>query len=171
LQLQQGTVKDRPVPHSATVNQPILMPDDPGMLAWRTFLTAHATVIRRLDAELEERESLALSDFDVLAQLHFAGGTLRMRDLADSVLLSRSGMTRRVDRLEAAGFVTREACETDRRGSMASLTVQGRDRLLRALPVHIQGISDHFLALLGEDELDSLKTTLAKLVPPDRRPA
>ncbi len=145
-------------------------PDDPGMLAWRMFLTAHATVIRRLDAELEERESLALSDFDVLVQLHFAGGTLRMRDLADSVLLSRSGMTRRVDRLEAAGYVSRVACETDRRGSMASLTDEGRQRLHRALPVHVQGIAEHFLGHFAPDELTSLRTTLAKLVPPDRRP-
>lgn len=144
--------------------------DDPGMLAWRMFLTAHATVIRRLDAELEMRESLSLSDFDVLAQLHFAGGTLRMRDLADGVLLSRSGMTRRVDRLETAGYVSRAACETDRRGSMASLTDAGRQRLLRALPVHLQGIADYFLAPLGVDELASVRTTLAKLVPPERRP-
>jgi DNA-binding MarR family transcriptional regulator len=144
--------------------------DDPGILAWRTFLTAHATLIRRLDAELEEREALSLSDFDVLAQLHFAGGTLRMRDLADSVLLSRSGMTRRVDRLEAAGFVSRAACETDRRGSMASLTDAGRERLDRALPVHVQGIADHFLCHLAPDELATLRTTLAKLLPPDLRP-
>jgi len=157
-------VHQEPVPASSV---PI---DDPGMLAWRTFLTAHATLIRRLDAELEEREALALSDFDVLAQLHFAGGTLRMRDLADSVLLSRSGMTRRVDRLEAAGFVSRAACETDRRGSMASLTDAGRERLERALPVHVQGISDHFLCHLAPDELTTLRSTLAKLLPADSRP-
>jgi DNA-binding MarR family transcriptional regulator len=156
--------------HEEPVSTPIPLPNDPGMLAWRTFLTAHATVIRRLDAELEERESLALSDFDVLVQLHFAGGTLRMRDLADSVLLSRSGMTRRVDRLEAAGYVSRAACETDRRGSMASLTDAGRERLERALPVHVQGIADHFLCHLAPDELASLRTTLAKLVPPERQP-
>ncbi len=152
------------------VSTPLPPADDPGMLAWRVFLTAHSTVIRRLEAELEERESLALSDFDVLVQLHFAGGTLRMRDLADSVLLSRSGMTRRVDRLEAAGYVERAACETDRRGSMAHLTDAGRQRLLRALPVHIRGIADHFLAPLGSDDLAAIRTTLAKLVPPENRP-
>lgn len=144
--------------------------DDPGMLAWRTFLTAHATVVRRLEAELEEQESLALSDFDVLVQLHLAGGTLRMRDLAESVLLSRSGMTRRVDHLEAEGFVSRVACETDRRGSFAHLTNAGRERLQKALPVHLRGIADHFLTPLGAEELASIRTTLAKLVPPDRRP-
>ena len=149
---------------------PLPLPDDPGMLAWRMFLTAHSTVIRQLEAELEEHEALALSDFDVLVQLHLAGGTLRMRDLAESVLLSRSGMTRRVDRLEAAGYVSRVACETDRRGSMASLTDIGRERLEHALPVHVQGITEHFLAPFGAEELAIIRSTLAKLVPPDQRP-
>lgn len=153
-----------------TLATSLLPTDDPGMLAWRTFLTAHATVVRSLEAELEAQESLALSDFDVLVQLHFAGGTLRMRDLAESVLLSRSGMTRRVDRLEAEGFVSRVACETDRRGSFAHLTNAGRERLQKALPVHLQGIADHFLTPLGAEELASIRTTLGKLVPPDRRP-
>jgi DNA-binding MarR family transcriptional regulator len=138
--------------------------DDPGMLAWRTFLTAHAGLMRRLEAELEERESLALTDFDVLVQLHFAGGTLRMRDLADSVLLSRSGMTRRVDRLEEAGYVSRFACETDRRGSMAQLTDAGRERLLGALPVHVRGIEAHFLAKLSPAELEMVRSTLSKVL-------
>jgi DNA-binding MarR family transcriptional regulator len=146
-------------------------PDEPGMLAWRTFLTAHATVIRRLEAELEEHESLALSDFDVLVQLNAAGGTLRMRDLAESVLLSRSGLTRRVDRLEAAGYVSRHACETDRRGSFAQLTTSGRERLQHALPIHVRGIEEHFLAQLDAGELAAIQTTLAKIVPSERRPA
>ena len=149
---------------------PLPRPDEPGMLAWRTFLTAHATVIRRLEAELEERESLALSDFDVLVQLNAAGGTLRMRDLADSVLLSRSGLTRRVDRLESAGYVSRQACETDRRGWYAQLTAAGRERLERALPVHVRGIEEHFLSALDSTELATIQATLAKVVPPDRRP-
>ena len=146
-------------------------PDEPGMLAWRTFLTAHATVIRRLEAELEEHESLALSDFDVLVQLNAAGGTLRMRDLAESVLLSRSGLTRRVDRLQAAGYVSRLACETDRRGSFAKLTDAGRERLQHALPIHVRGIEEHFLAQLDAGELAAIQTTLAKIVPSERRPA
>jgi DNA-binding MarR family transcriptional regulator len=144
--------------------------DSPGMLAWRTFLTAHATIIRALEAELEADPDLALSDFDVLAQLQVAGGTLRMRDLADRVLLSRSGLTRRIDRLEGAGYVQRTACETDRRGSYARLTDAGRDRLTNALPVHLRGIEDHFIAPLDADELTAIGATLAKVVPPDRRP-
>jgi DNA-binding MarR family transcriptional regulator len=144
--------------------------DSPGMLAWRTFLTAHATIIRALEAELEAEQGLALSDFDVLAQLNVAGGTLRMRDLADRVLLSRSGLTRRIDRLEAIGYVERTACETDRRGSYARLTDAGRDRLLTAMPVHVRGIADHFIAPLDADELATIGATLAKVVPPERRP-
>lgn len=152
------------------VSEPHLASDDPGILAWRTFLTAYSTVIRRLEAELEERQALALSDFDVLIQLHFAGGTLRMRELAERALLSRSGMTRRVDRLEAAGYVERTACDTDRRGSFAQLTEAGRERLLRALPVHVRGIDEHFLEPLSAEELATIRTTLAKILPPDRRP-
>jgi DNA-binding MarR family transcriptional regulator len=140
------------------------------MLAWRTFLTAHATVIRALEAELEAEEGLALSDFDVLAQLNAGGGTLRMRDLADRVLLSRSGLTRRVDRLVDAGYVERAACETDRRGSYARLTDEGRRRLFAAMPVHVRGIADHFIAPLDATELASIGSTLAKVVTPDRRP-
>ena len=150
--------------HEELVSTPLPQPDDPGMLAWRMFLTAHASVIRQLEAELEQRQSLALSDFDVLVQLHFAGGTLRMRDLAESVLLSRSGMTRRVDRLEEAGYVSRFACETDRRGSMAQLTDAGRERLETALPVHVKGIETHFLAKLSPAELEMVRSTLAKVL-------
>jgi DNA-binding MarR family transcriptional regulator len=143
---------------------PTLVADDPGILAWRTFLTAHATIIRRLEAELEDRESLALSDLDVLIQLHLAGGTLRMRDLAERALLSRSGMTRRVDRLEADGYIVRTACDTDRRGSFAQLTDVGRDRLVAALPSHLQGIETHFVAKLTAAELDMVRSTLSKVL-------
>jgi DNA-binding MarR family transcriptional regulator len=141
-----------------------LVADDPGILAWRTFLTAYATIIRRLEAELEDQQSLALSDLDVLIQLHRAGGTLRMRDLAERALLSRSGMTRRVDRLEEDGFIVRTACATDRRGSFAQLTDAGRDRLVAALPSHLRGIETHFVAKLSPDELDTVRSALSKVL-------
>jgi DNA-binding MarR family transcriptional regulator len=140
------------------------VPDEPGLLAWRAFLTAHATIIRRLEAELEADESLALSDLDVLIQLHRAGGTLRMRDLAERALLSRSGMTRRVDRLEAEGYIVRTACATDRRGSYAQLTEAGRDRLVSALPCHVRGIETHFVAKLSPAELEMVHASLSKVL-------
>ena len=147
-----------------------LVADDPGILAWRTFLTAYATIIRRLETELEDQESLGLSDLDVLIQLHRAGGTLRMRDLAERALLSRSGMTRRVDRLEEDGYIVRTACATDRRGSFAQLTDAGRDRLIAALPSHLRGIETHFVAKLSPVELDTVRSALSKVLsdPPTR---
>ena len=147
-----------------------LVTDEPGILAWRAFLTAHATIIRRLEAELVADESLALSDLDVLIQLHRAGGTLRMRDLAERALLSRSGMTRRVDRLEEQGYIVRAACATDRRGSFAHLTDSGRDRLLAALPAHLRGIDTHFIGKLSPGELDSIRVALSKVVTDARPP-
>ena len=161
--MSEGTVTTPQARSSATA-------DNPGMLAWRTFLAAHATIIRALEAELEADQDLALSDFDVLAQLQLAGGTLRMRDLADRVLLSRSGLTRRIDRLESAGYVERTACETDRRGSYARLTDAGGDRLTKALPIHLRGIEQHFIAPLDAEELAAIGATLAKVVPADQRP-
>jgi DNA-binding MarR family transcriptional regulator len=156
------------------VTEPAVTParlaaDSPGMLAWRTFLTAHATLIRALEAELEAEQDLALSDFDVLAQLHAAGGTLRMRDLADRVLLSRSGLTRRVDRLEGAGYVERAACET----TAAGRTPASPTTAATASSGRCRSTSGHRRPLhrpLDADELAAIGATLAKVVPPDRRP-
>jgi DNA-binding MarR family transcriptional regulator len=129
--------------------------------AWRTFLRAHATVIRELERELAAEQDLALTDFDVLVQLANAPDRrLRMSELADALLLSRSGATRLVDRLVADGLVERVVCEDDRRGQWAALTDQGRDRLRRASPVHLRGIEEHFLDRLSADDLASLRRML-----------
>src|SRR6478672_2417826 len=109
--------------------------------AWRTFLQAHATLVRRLETDLENETGLALADFDVLVQLAFAGGRLRMTELADKALISRSGMTRRVARLVDEGLVGRCSAETDARGVVVSLTPAGEDRLLATAPVHARGIN------------------------------
>ena len=85
--------------------------DDPRLGAWRAFLYAQATLLARLDAELQAEAGLTLAELDALAQIAFAGQQrLRMGELADRVLLSRSGVTRLVDRLVRQGYVTREAC-------------------------------------------------------------
>src|SRR5436309_15531686 len=81
------------------------LPSASGLEAWESFLRAQATLMRRLEVDLAEATGLALADFDVLAQLARAGGELRMTDLAERALISRSGMTRRVARLGAAGPV------------------------------------------------------------------
>ena len=107
---------------------------------WRTFLRAHATVTRRLEAELVAEQGLPLASYDVLVQLSEAPDrSLRMTELADRVLLSRSGLTRLADRLERDGLLRREACPSDARGTLAVLTDAGLQRLEQAWPTHRAG--------------------------------
>src|SRR4051794_22475298 len=105
--------------------------------AWRGFLRTHARLVRELDEELTERHGLQLSSYDVLVQLDEApGGRLRMSPLADAVLLSRSGLSRLVTRLEGQGLLERLECPNDARGSFALITDKGRERLDEARPTH-----------------------------------
>ncbi len=135
------------------------------LLAWRTFLRAHATVTRRLEAELVAGHDLALASYDVLVQLSEAPGrALRMTDLAERVLLSRSGLTRLVDRLERDGLVRREACPSDARGTLAVLTDAGLARLRDAWPTHLRGVAEHVTGRLDADEVAQLAVLLGKLV-------
>src|SRR6266568_6582432 len=105
------------------------VPGRRGLEAWRTMLRAHATLMRRLDTDLERATGLALADFDVLAQLAEAHGDLRMTELADRALISRSGMSRRVGRLADQGLVHRSKAGTDGRGVVVALTEAGMARL------------------------------------------
>jgi len=135
--------------------------------AWKAFLRAQAALIRTLDRELEVERGLPITFFDVLAQLSNAGGQMRMSELADAVLLSRSGVTRLVDRMVRAGFVRREACETDRRASYATITPEGKRALNRAMPVHLRGIEEHFGRHLSCDEAKTLAAALGRMVASD----
>src|SRR4051794_19257333 len=115
------------------------------MHAWRSFLTAHARVLRSLEAELVAEQGLSLVSYDVLVQLAEAPGRrLRMAELADRVLLSRSGVTRLVDRLERAGLVARQRVMADGRGVIAELTECGLERLRTASGTHLAGVVRHF---------------------------
>src|SRR5947207_15567201 len=89
------------------------LPGRRGLEAWRSLLRAHATLMRQLDTDLERMTGLALADFDVLAQLALAHGELRVTELADRALISRSGMSRRVARLADQGLVRRVRADTD----------------------------------------------------------
>src|SRR6059058_1897229 len=115
------------------------IPGGRGLKAWDALLRAHATLLRRLETDLESRTGLALADFDVLAQLAIAGGALRMTELAGRAPISRSGMTRRVARLVREGVVRRAHADADARGVVVQLTKAGLDRLNVAAPVHIRG--------------------------------
>src|SRR5437899_4651255 len=106
------------------------LPGRRGLEAWRSLLRAHATLMRQLDTDLERTTGLALADFDVLAQLALAHGELRVTELADRALISRSGMSRRVARLADQGLVRRARADTDGRGTVVAITATGLARLV-----------------------------------------
>lgn len=134
-----------------------LSPRDPRIGAWRDFLTVHARLERMLDEDLRAEHDLSLAEYDALLQLAEAPGRrLRMHQLADRVLLSRSGVTRLIDRLVRDGSVERDTCRTDARGAEAVLTAAGLDRLRTAAPTHLRGIGDHFIDAIEPADLQSV---------------
>jgi DNA-binding MarR family transcriptional regulator len=140
------------------------VPGRRGLGAWGSLLRAHATLMRRLDTDLERETGLALADFDVLAQLARAHGELRITELADRALISRSGMSRRVARLVDEGLVRRERASSDARGVVVALTKKGMARLGETAPVHARGISELFIAQLDDQELALLEGALNKVI-------
>ena len=136
--------------------------------AWRGLLRTHAMLVKRLDAELEAAHGLPLTSYEVLLHLWNAEhGKMRMCDVAESVLLSRSGLTRLVDRLERDGFVERAACPDDARGSYAQLTEAGRQKLAEARGTHLAGVREHFLSRLSSSQLDVHAEDWEKVIPGD----
>ncbi len=144
----------------------------PGFDAWRAFIVSHAIVTRRLDEELRSEHGISLGEYDALVQLAYAEGrTLRMSALADLVLLSRSGVTRLVDRLVADGLVRRVSCPSDARGSFAVLTDSGLATLRAASSTHLRGVRDHFLSQLSSVQLDEVAEALGRVVAHAAEPA
>ena len=145
-------------------------PEPPGpspqaMAAWQSFLQAHTVVTRALERELVATQRLPLAEYDVLFQLSAApDGRLRMAQLADRVLLSRSGLTRLVERLEGVGLVRREVCPSDARGAYAVLTTTGRARLGAAMAGHLRSVQEHFGDVLDCQQMESLRVALDQLV-------
>src|SRR5437660_287265 len=139
------------------------LPDGRGVAAWGALLRAHAALMRQLGTDLERQTGLGLGDFDVLAQLAQAGGELRMTELAARAFTSRSGLTRRVARLVDEGLVHRATPDDDARGVVVVLTDAGVARLIEAVPVHLRGVRDLFVAKLNDQELAVLETALDKV--------
>lgn len=136
------------------------------LAAWRGLLRVHANVLKALDAEMEAMHGVQLTSYEVLIQLADAPDRrMRMCDLADSVLLSRSGMSRLVDRLERDGLLVRCACSHDARGAFACITEAGLALLEQARPTHVSGIRRRFLEQFSEDELRILGQFWDRLVP------
>ena len=143
----------------ATLSDPsdlrLLTPQE--LRAWRGMLRAQAALAKALDAQLEAAHGLQLSSYEVLMYLADAEHErMRMCDLASSILLSRSGLTRLVDRLQREGLLERVACSDDARGAFAKLTPAGREKLRAARETHLAGVRALFLELFSTEELDRL---------------
>lgn len=137
---------------------------DEELRAWRAFLRAYRSVSTALDAELTDERDISLGSYEVLLVLAKAPNrAMRMSELADTVVLSRSGVTRLVDRLEAEGLVERATCPTDARGLLAHLTDGGFRRLKSAAPTHLRGVREHFTGRLGPKDLEVLTGLLESI--------
>lgn len=141
---------------------------DDQLAAWSGFLMGHAQIVRALDADLEREHGLPLSSYDVLIQLSLVPDRrLRMFELADAIVLSRSGLTRLVDRLERAGLVERERGEVDPRQMYARLTDRGLEVLAEATPTHIAGIKERFLECLSDEQTKQLAAIWRAVLGPE----
>ncbi len=137
---------------------------------WATFLKAHAAVVRRLEHELAEERGLPLSWYDVLLELNAAPERrLRMQDLGERVVLSRTRVSRIVDEMVHDGMVAREPDPADRRAVFAVITDAGRATLRAAAPVYLRGIREHFTSHLSERELIAVGRSLEKVLDAQRR--
>ena len=141
---------------TSTTPAPVLLDSDE-LGAWRGLLRVHSAMTKALDAELAREHGLPLSSSEVLLFLADSPeGHMRMSELADRVLLSRSGLTRLVDRLERDGLLRRERCEDDARGWFAAITPKGRELFTRARKTHLEGVRERFLSRFTREELRTL---------------
>jgi DNA-binding MarR family transcriptional regulator len=153
-----------PVTRSAAAQK--LSPTE--LRAWRGMLRVHSRLVKALDAQLEHDHALPLTSYEVLLRLGDAEGQrMRMCDLADSILLSRSGLTRLVDRLEREGLLVRVACDDDARGSYAKLTPDGRAKLDASRATHLDGVRSLFIDHISDEELETLGRLWDRLIPND----
>ncbi len=133
--------------------------------AWAGFIRAHASIVKELDAELQAAHGLPLSSFDVLVQLSLAPeGRMQMYELAEAVHLSRSGLTRLVDRLERQGLLERQRGERDPRQVFACITRSGLERLAETTPTHLAGVRRRFLERLSQSQLEQLAIVWNRLL-------
>lgn len=127
-------------------------------------MRSHQALFRALDEELEREADIPFVNYDVLVQLANAGGRLRMRDLAGRLLVSRSGATRLIDRMERDGLVARERCSQDGRGQYAVLTPAGMAALERARPTHLRGVRQRFLEQIDDEQLMAIGAAFTRVL-------
>lgn len=133
------------------------------MQAWVSFVRTHSRIMKRLAADLDEAGEIPLGTYDVLVQLSEAGGQLRLKDLLVRVLLSQPGLSRKVERLEAAGLVARISDPNDGRGVIVALTDQGTDALRAGSVVHMGGISRDFTRHLTAAEAEIMINAMRRM--------
>jgi DNA-binding MarR family transcriptional regulator len=144
--------------------------DEFHLAAWRALLNTHAVLIDKIDHELAAAKVLPLSWYDVLLVLYEAPDRrLRMHEIASAIVLSRSGLTRLVDNLEAEGLLFRERSGTDRRGAYAVLTDKGLAALRQTWPVYSKGIAEHFARFLGDEEASILTDVFQRMLANDHK--
>ena len=136
--------------------------DETRKAAWSMLLVSRARLVEKIDHELAAANVVSFDWYDVLLWLEEAGGKLKMGELADSVLTSRSGLTRLVDRMEAVGYVKREHCDQDRRVVYAVLTDAGRAARVQAWTVYEPALVKHFARFLSEDDAITIHDALAR---------
>ncbi|MDX6257950.1 MAG: hypothetical protein QOJ11_4284 [Frankiales bacterium] len=137
------------------------------MSAWHSMLRAHASVVRRLEAELLAEHGLSLPAYEVLSHLsEVPDRSLRMTELSEAALLSPSGVTRLVDKLQRDGLVRRRRCAADARVIYCELTDAGMARLVTAYPTHLRGVREHMVDKLDRDDLRGVADSMAKLADP-----
>jgi DNA-binding MarR family transcriptional regulator len=131
---------------------------------WVRFLRAHSAIVGKLNAELVAEHGLTINDFEVLLHLSWAPEqAMRRVDLASSVLLTPSGITRLLDGLERFGYVERAECASDRRVTYAVLTDAGHAKLEEAAESHLTRLRELFVERYSDEELATLAELLARL--------
>jgi len=148
-------------PYASAMNESL---DEAGLAAWEAFAFAHAAAVGQIERELSRKNIVSLAWYDVLVALTNApGGRLRLNELAERVVLSRSGLTRLLARIEKAGLICREPVLDDRRGAYAVLTGAGLSAQRKAWPHYAAGIARHFSQYLSEEEKRVLATALRRV--------
>jgi len=149
---------------STQAKTPKIGPTTPEQRAWVVLLRAHASAMRRFNGELMSAHELTLNDYEVLLRLAQEPERMMRRvDLAKSVLLTPSGITRLLEGLERCGYVERASCSSDARVTYALLTDEGYEKLRQASSTHVEGIRSHFAGRFSEAELETLGSLLCQL--------
>jgi len=149
---------------STQAKTPTIGPTTPEQVAWVALLRAHASAMRRFNGELMSAHELTLNDYEVLLRLAQEPERMMRRvDLAKSVLLTPSGITRLLEGLERCGYVERASCSSDARVTYALLTDEGYEKLRQASSTHVEGIRSHFAGRFSVEELETLGSLLCQL--------